>query len=1349
MNYKSIKTFLKNKKYTTFLFFFSLSLLTRAQDIVYPSNDAYTEFQNPTSNYGGESELKIKKSSTGNGDRNGYLSFDVEDFTENYPQVLLKLSSTNSSNIAISLKSLNTDIDENTLTWNSQPSNTNSIYHGGLKDGDILYYDVTAYVNEMKNNGDNAVFLLYSDFITSPSQTFASKENTNITLRPQLLGYDHIAIDMAIFNFTETTAVVLEGEEPEDETTWDAQVMNRNNTYEDEVDKYGGLITCNSNYGSTGYFRTQKIDGVWHFVDPDGNLFYSAGINSVREARISQYENVTGYNNLDLPNDLKDLGINTIGSFSDYVYDDIAYTPRLNVLRLYKNGSVTAEEAYDADVLPVWEDDFEERIQDEINGYVTEFLNDPYVIGYFLDNELKFSSTQLDDALDLPSTNPQFQKADQFMVDKYGVGYANSQATEDDNLEYVGLVAEQYFSVISAALKSADPNHLNLGTRINGNVRFREPVIKAAAKYVDVLSINYYRYWEPIEELTELWADLTDIPWMTTEYYTKAEDTGFTNSNGAGWVVETQDDRATFFENWVYNIMKDPNCIGHHWFKFNDGYDTGADGTNVTEQVNYGLLNIDYQWYTELAESFEQLNNRKYAMRERVLYGFQTSINSCNTVITLNDITDDNILNSTEVLNTITLTGTVSGDFTDGDFVYLIINDVSYKVAVAASGLFSIDIVAADLLNDADQTINASINVLTTATKTYLVDITAPVITLTGDNPQTVELGDGYTELGATTDDGSAVVIDATDFTDAVGTYTITYNTTDAAGNKAVEVTRTVNVIETDITAPVITLTGDNPQTVELGDGYTELGATTDDGSAVVIDATDFTDAVGTYTITYNTTDAAGNKAVEVTRTVNVIETDITAPVITLTGDNPQTVELGDGYTELGATTDDGSAVVIDATDFTDAVGTYTITYNTTDAAGNKAVEVTRTVNVIETDITAPVITLTGDNPQTVELGDGYTELGATTDDGSAVVIDATDFTDAVGTYTITYNTTDAAGNKAVEVTRTVNVIETDITAPVITLTGDNPQTVELGDGYTELGATTDDGSAVVIDATDFTDAVGTYTITYNTTDAAGNKAVEVTRTVNVIETDITAPVITLTGDNPQTVELGDGYTELGATTDDGSAVVIDATDFTDAVGTYTITYNTTDATGNRATEVTRTVNVVEKPFEVILELAELNIFEAIKSTQTLSITSNIYWQITTDSEWIFINQERGDNDGEINILVTENTIPEQRLGEIRITGGGITKTISIIQEAAKEKAILLYPNPFIESINILLAEDTDDVFLVKIVDILGKIIVTKNSTVNKSHMNLDLNFLSDGVYYVILLDKNNKVILNKKIIKK
>ncbi|MBA6154917.1 choice-of-anchor D domain-containing protein [Tenacibaculum sp. S7007] len=80
-----------------------------------------------------------------------------------------------------------------------------------------------------------------------------------------------------------------------------------------------------------------------------------------------------------------------------------------------------------------------------------------------------------------------------------------------------------------------------------------------------------------------------------------------------------------------------------------------------------------------------------------------------------------------------------------------------------------------------------------------------------------------------------------------------------------------------------------------------------------------------------------------------------------------------------------------------------------------------------------------------------------------------------------------------------VQDITDSCSTPVITLTGDNPQNIALGSGYTELGASVNDGSNVTIDASAFVDAIGSYSITYNATGVSGNAAVEVIRTVNVV----------------------------------------------------------------------------------------------------------------------------------------------------------------------------------------------------------------------------------------------------------
>ena len=77
---------------------------------------------------------------------------------------------------------------------------------------------------------------------------------------------------------------------------------------------------------------------------------------------------------------------------------------------------------------------------------------------------------------------------------------------------------------------------------------------------------------------------------------------------------------------------------------------------------------------------------------------------------------------------------------------------------------------------------------------------------------------------------------------------------------------------------------------------------------------------------------------------------------------------------------------------------------------------------------------------------------------------------------------------------------------------------------------------------------------------------------------DTTVPVITLEGESPVTLEVGSTYTDAGATANDNydgditdTIVIVNNVDSA-VVGTYAVTYNVSDANGNAAAEVTRTV---------------------------------------------------------------------------------------------------------------------------------------------------------------------------------
>jgi len=155
-----------------------------------------------------------------------------------------------------------------------------------------------------------------------------------------------------------------------------------------------------------------------------------------------------------------------------------------------------------------------------------------------------------------------------------------------------------------------------------------------------------------------------------------------------------------------------------------------------------------------------------------------------------------------------------------------------------------------------------------------------------------------------------------------------------------------------------------------------------------------------------------------------------------------------------------------------------------------------------------------------------------------------------------------------------------DLSAPVITLLGDNPMSIEVGSEFADPGATVTDDidgelTATVSGSVDAS-LLGSYTLNYEATDAAGNSA-SATRTVDVV--DSTAPVITLLGDNPMTIDQGSDFTDPGATVadnyDTSLTVTVGGSVDTATAGSYTLNYDAVDASGNVAATVERTVNVV------------------------------------------------------------------------------------------------------------------------------------------------------------------------------
>lgn len=358
----------------------------------------------------------------------------------------------------------------------------------------------------------------------------------------------------------------------------------------------------------------------------------------------------------------------------------------------------------------------------------------------------------------------------------------------------------------------------------------------------------------------------------------------------------------------------------------------------------------------------------------------------------------------------------------------------------------------------------------------------------------------------------------------------------------------------------------------------------------------------GVYPITYTARDLDGN-TVSITRYAKVYEPskkDTTPPIITMFGPETATIKVGETYLEQAVTAwdaGDDATIAVTKTGNVDInkVGTYTITYTAIDKSGNKATK-TRTVIVepsgTSDDKDIPIITLKGKDTIVVYARSEFTEPGYTafdTTDGdisSRVVIDMNEWIDATGpgNYTIYYKVKDVAGNNAQTKSRVISWASSgsDKIKPVISVEGGiTVVEMKVGNSWSilEPKVTANDNkdgnitNKITKKGTVDSSKVGTYEVIYSVKDNAGNEA-SLTITVKVIEgdIDITKPVITLKGKNPDTVALKEGgtYADPGATaTDNGSSINVTKSGDVDMskAGSYTITYTATDASGNKATE--------------------------------------------------------------------------------------------------------------------------------------------------------------------------------------
>ncbi|MBI5770178.1 MAG: hypothetical protein HZA93_20550 [Verrucomicrobia bacterium] len=377
---------------------------------------------------------------------------------------------------------------------------------------------------------------------------------------------------------------------------------------------------------ATGFFRTEQRDGRWWLITPDGHLYWNVGVNSVRPTRRPPAPAPDDFARTATA-ELRALGFNGLGnggvSALQTTRDALPWTVRLSVMASFaaehkQTYPTSGHTGFKEQCFPAFHPDFPAWAKKQAASLAAT-ANDPSIIGIFTDNELQCPPDLLDRHLKLPADDPYLghgRRAALAWLAERGRPVEVAQLTAKDRYQFIAHVFATYARIVHDAIRAVDKNHLILGSRYNNHRgQFDNPWFwSAVGPWVDVAAVNYYVLWGPQRDDIEEWSAALQRPLMLTEWYAKAMDApGLANTNGAGWLVRTQTDRARYYQHFALGAFDVPSLVGFHYFKY---MDDGSESVALDSAggANKGLYQADGAPWTELQTAAREVNREAYPL---------------------------------------------------------------------------------------------------------------------------------------------------------------------------------------------------------------------------------------------------------------------------------------------------------------------------------------------------------------------------------------------------------------------------------------------------------------------------------------------------------------------------------------------------------------------------------------------------------------------------------------------------------------------------------------------------------------------------------------------------------------
>jgi hypothetical protein len=415
---------------------------------------------------------------------------------------------------------------------------------------------------------------------------------------------------------------------------------------------------------ATGYFRTEKVNGKWWLIDPEGRLFWSHGVCTVgnraivplspdrrkllsyipepgtaeHDASVVPYKpygewgRAVDYLRLNTMRKygegweeksrdithrrLRAWGLNTLGAWSDTDLQNDQRTPFTEILHIWPGTHALGHtpDPYDPS--------FEQRVHEAVSNLAKTRRQDPWMIGVFIDNEIVWHNNFVERVFKAGTKQPAYSAFIQELKSNYPTIEAlnkawgtkssswdeiqpgKTQAWQKDGNELFAMLTDRYYRICKEAVDKHLPNHLYLGSRVHTC----PPIVAGQiAKYVDVFSVNHYA---PLAGSAQLPKEV-DLPVMVTEFHFGTMDRGVTGMSLSP--VHDQTQRVRSYAAYVTAGLIHPNVVGTHWFAYSDQSAVGRPNENY----QIGLIDVTDTPYPAMTAMTRAISERMYQLRQK------------------------------------------------------------------------------------------------------------------------------------------------------------------------------------------------------------------------------------------------------------------------------------------------------------------------------------------------------------------------------------------------------------------------------------------------------------------------------------------------------------------------------------------------------------------------------------------------------------------------------------------------------------------------------------------------------------------------------------------------------------